>query len=150
MLLNRTVHSCCFWLLLLNLKTACIAASISSMIVHIFLALTQKDNVCILNPTCKRSDWLGCQSGKQQSTCTTRALFNHWGVGWHSAPCHLRALFEEKAQQFGLEKMLTFSFGFYSRRSCAPVKTQAAPSVIPGAAPALRHRTNTTTTGRGR
>lgn len=42
-------------------------------------------------------------------------------------------------------------FGFYSRRSCAPVRThKAAPLLIPGGALALHRRTNTTTTGRGR
>lgn len=46
--------------------------------------------------------------------------------------------------------ILTFSFGVYSRRSYAPVKIQVAPSVIPEGAPALHHRTNTTTTDRGR
>lgn len=47
--------------------------------------------------------------------------------------------------------VLSVCFGFYSRRSCAPVRThKAAPLLIPGGALALHRRTNTTTTGRGR
>lgn len=47
--------------------------------------------------------------------------------------------------------VLSVSFGSYSRRSCAPVRThKAAPLLIPGGALALHRRTSITTTGRGR
>ena len=58
--------------------------------------------------------------------------------------------FKAHSRFLGLETNHTFCLFSYSRRSCAPVKTQAAPSVIPGGARALLPRTNTITTDRGR